>query len=169
MDGRNATPPDSKPMCTRAAAPTALRVKPAPIVLSGSLLFTFLNLSGCSALPEERVASLPEIMRGDTQALTDYPTPELGGSWVGVDFPEPANNLKQNGDSFTFTRTGLYREIPVDENYQGSLEGRAVKVVYEAKYQGLLRPVEGECFGSVSKDSAIPALSCNDGRRALIR
>jgi hypothetical protein len=122
-------------------------------------------LNACSVLPEDIRATLPESMRGDTQALKDYPTPDLAGRWVDTDFPELAISMKQSGTGFTFTRSGSYREIPVKAAYTGTLAGRAVKISYQADYPGQLRPTEGQCFGVASKDSAKLELTCEDNQK----
>lgn len=116
--------------------------------------------SACSVLPEDIRASLPESMRGDVQALSDYPTPNLAGSWQDKDFPELAIRLQQTGSEFTMSRKGDYRGIPVDETYTGSLDGRAVKMNFSALDEGNVRPRKGHCFGVVSKDSSSMQLTC---------
>lgn len=121
------------------------------------------SLYACSHIPEDIRATLPESMRGDTKALTDYPTPSLSGSWQDIDLPELSIAMNQSGSKYTFERTGQYRGIPVSATYRGTLEGRSTKVSYQAKYPGQLRAVKGNCFGVVSKDSTSIQLTCQDG------
>jgi len=120
------------------------------------------SLSACSVLPEDVRATLPESMRGDTKALTDYPTPKLLGAWTDTDFPELAIKMTQSGSGFTFTRNGKYREIPVQATYTGQLTGRSVKITYQAMYAGNIRPTKGQCFGVAAKDSSKLSLTCED-------
>ncbi len=126
------------------------------------VVLTLCLLQGCSVLPEDIRATLPESMRGDTQALTDYPTPSLKGAWKDIDFPELTIKLTQTGNAFKYSRNGLYRGIPVKANYQGTLNGRAIKVDYLAQYPGQVRGTKGTCFGVVSKDSSSIRLTCED-------
>jgi hypothetical protein len=126
--------------------------------VAGMLIF----LSACSVLPEDVRATLPESMRGDTRALTDYPTPNLKGTWTDTDFPELTIKMTQSGSDFTFTRNGKYREIPVKATYKGQLQGRSVKIIYQAMYPGNIRPKEGQCFGVTNKDSSALKLTCED-------
>ena len=131
-------------------------------VLLATLLMTF---SACSVLPEDMRATLPEAMRGDTKALTDYPTPNLSGRWVDKDYPELIIAMQQNGTSYTFTRKGLYRGIPVNETHTGAMTGRSVKATYLAESGSEVRPVKGQCFGVVDKDSSTLALTCDDANK----
>jgi hypothetical protein len=130
------------------------------------LIVTLLVMSSaCSVLPEDIRATLPETMRGDTKALTDYPTPNLSGKWLDKDYPELIITMQQNGSSYTFTRKGLYRGIPVNETHKGEMTGRSVKATYQALYAGEVRPVNGQCFGVVGKDSSTLALTCEDTKK----
>lgn len=131
-------------------------------MLLATLLMTS---SACSVLPEDMRATLPEAMRGDTQALTDYPTPNLSGRWVDKDYPELIIAMQQNGTSYTFTRKGLYRGIPVNETHTGEMTGRSVKATYLAESGSEVRPVKGQCFGVVDKDSSALALTCDDANK----
>ena len=130
-----------------------------------SLVGMLISLSACSVLPEDVRATLPKSMRGDTQALTDYPTPNLKGTWTDTDFPELAIKMTQTGSSFTFTRNGKYRDIPVKATYRGQLQGRSVKITYQAMYPGNIRPKEGQCFGVATKDSSALKLTCDDATK----
>ncbi len=131
-------------------------------VLIATLLMTS---SACSVLPEDIRATLPEAMRGDTKALTDYPTPNLSGKWIDIDYPELIIAMQQNGSSYTFTRKGLYRGIPVNETHTGEMTGRSVKATYLAHTAGEVRPVKGQCFGVVDKESSTLALTCDDASK----
>ena len=86
----------------------------------------------------------------------------LKGNWIDSDFPELIINMQQTGSAFTFTRNGSYREIPVKASYRGQLEGRSVKITYQASYPGNIRPKAGKCFGVASKDSSELKLTCED-------
>ncbi len=121
--------------------------------------------SACSVLPEDIRATLPETLRGDTKALTDYPTPNLSGKWIDTDYPELIIAMQQNGSSYTFTRKGLYRGIPVNETHTGEMTGRSVKATYLAHTAGEVRPVKGQCFGVIDKDSSTLALTCDDANK----
>ena len=121
-----------------------------------------MSCTACSVLPEDIRATLPESMRGDTKALTDYPTPNLSGKWLDKDYPELIIAMTQNGSSYSFTRKGLYRGIPVNETHTGKMTGRSVKSTYLAHTAGEVRPLKGQCFGVVSKDSSALALTCDD-------
>ncbi len=130
--------------------------------LTATLLVTS---SACSVLPEDIRATLPEAMRGDTKALTDYPTPNLSGTWTDKDYPELIISMQQNGSRYTFTRKGLYRGIPVDESHTGVMDGRSVSATYLAQLGGEVRPVKGTCFGVVDKSSSTLALTCEDAHK----
>ena len=131
-------------------------------VLLATLLMTS---SACSVLPEDIRATLPQGMRGDTKALTDYPTPNLSGKWVDKDYPELSIVMQQNGTRYTFVRKGLYRGIPVNETHTGEMTGRSVKATYLAQSAGEVRPVNGQCFGVVDKESSTLALTCEDANK----
>ena len=133
-----------------------------------ALLATLLIPTACSVLPEDIRASLPESMRGDTQALKDYPTPQLAGRWQDTDYPEMTITLRQNGNNFTMTREGDYRGIPVKETYTGTLEGRSAQLTYKALDKGRIRPVSGKCFGVASKDSSNLKLTCEDVKKGTV-
>lgn len=133
-----------------------------------SLFTTLLTATACSVLPEDIRASLPESMRGDTQALKDYPTPQLSGRWQDSDYPELTVTIKQSGTDFTMSRKGDYRGIPVVETYKGTLEGRAAKLTYQALDKGQVRPVQGKCFGVASKDSSSLQLTCEDAKKGTV-
>lgn len=128
--------------------------------LSAAMLL--MTISACSVLPEDIRATLPEGMRGDTKALTDYPTPNLSGKWTDVDYPELSIVMQQQGASYTFTRKGLYRGIPVNETHNGEMTGRSVKATYLSHTAKEVRPISGKCFGVVDKDSTGLALTCED-------
>lgn len=129
------------------------------MAMTATLLMT---CTACSVLPEDLRATLPEGMRGDTKALTDYPTPNLSGKWLDKDYPELIIAMTQNGSSYTFTRKGLYRGIPVNQTHTGELTGRSVKATYLSHTAGEVRPLKGKCFGVVGKDSSTLALTCDD-------
>lgn len=128
-----------------------------------TMLVILVSLSSCSALPEDIRATLPESMRGDVRALTDYPTPQLEGTWKDKDFPELSISMSQDANAFSFTRDGSHRGIAVDARFQGTTEGRSLKMTSSAKYSGQVRPVMGKCFGVVAKDSQSIQLTCEDG------
>lgn len=130
--------------------------------MTATLLMTF---TACSVLPEDIRATLPEGMRGDTTALTDYPTPNLSGKWLDNDYPELIITMTQNGSNYTFTRKGLYRGIPVNQTHTGEMTGRSVKATYLAHTAGEIRPLKGRCFGVVGKDSSTLALTCEDANK----
>ena len=135
------------------------------ISLLCSVAGMLISLSACSVLPEDLRATLPESMRGDTRALTDYPTPNLKGGWADIDFSELTIKMSQSGSTFTFTRNGEYREIPVKATYKGQLQGRSVKITYQAMYPGNIRPTKGKCFGVATKDSSALQLTCEDSTK----
>lgn len=132
------------------------------VAMTATLL---LSCTACSVLPEDIRATLPDSMRGDTKALTDYPTPELSGNWLDKDYPELIIAMTQNGSSYTFTRKGLYRGIPVNETHTGKMTGRSVKATYLSHTPGEIRPLKGQCFGVVGKDSSTLALTCEDANK----
>ena len=133
-----------------------------------ALLSVALLPTACSVLPEDIRATLPESLRGDTQALKDYPTPQLSGRWQDTDYPEMTITLQQTGNAFTMTREGDYRGIPVKETYTGTLEGRAAQLKYKAVDKGRIRPVSGKCFGVASKDSSSLELTCEDVKKGTV-
>ncbi|MGQ7847892.1 hypothetical protein ACUNV4_25585 [Granulosicoccus sp. 3-233] len=132
-----------------------------------SLVTSLWLASACSALPEDIRASLPESLRGDTQALTDYPIPDLSGRWQDTDYPELSITMNQSGNEFTMIREGDYRGIPIKETYQGTFQGRSAKISYTALDKGQIRPVQGKCFGVASKDSGSLELTCEDSRKGM--
>ena len=134
-------------------------------VRNGLLAMLLMTSCACSVLPEDMRATLPEAMRGDTKALTDYPTPNLSGRWVDKDYPELIIAMQQNGTSYTFTRKGLYHGIPVTETHTGEMTGRSVKATYLSESGNEVRPVKGQCFGVVDKDSSTLALTCEDANK----
>ena len=122
---------------------------------------------GCSSESKESLEDLrsvlPKPLRGDAKPLDEYPVPTLAGSWVDKDFPQLKLRLTQSGNKFTVNRDGDRGKVVVREQIRGTMRGRAVEAIYINNDPNKIRPVKGDCSGSVSKDSTRIQLVCTGG------